>query len=736
MTDSRLHRAAVWSALALLAGCLALAGYWLLFTSFMIYDDEGYVLLSLRNFSTHGALYDQVYTQYGPFPYLLYDALHRLLGFAFTNTSGRWITLVNWLGTAGACAALAGRFTRSVLYGALTLVGTFVYLWIMINEPIHPGSLITLVVAFTAWLGAEAWGARRLGWFLAICGAASAVLILTKINVGLFLFAAVCCWLALNSARPGVARALTWTAALGCAVLPFVLMNSLIGATWVRLFALVFTAGALSALLAGGRCAAPLVGLRHWLAFLAWTAAAVLVVCALTVIRGTSVRGLVDGVVLEPLKHPGVYSFAMRWANGTGVAALASLALAVGTAWAGAWQSGRFRALVAGIRLIVAGLVLCSVLQFIPTAFANWGLSYGVSLAWVFAVPLRDRSPQGEIRTWLALVLVFQSLHAYPVPGSQLNWGTFLWVPLLALGLHDALPLVRERLGRFATGAARVGLAAMTVVTVYMAAQLARIGWDRYTGSLRLGLAGAENIRVPNDFTYTLRIADENLRAHADMLFSYPGVYSTNLWTGLPTPTLANATHWFSLLSPAQQEDIIARLAGDPRAVLLVQSELVRFLAEHAIHAHGPLITWLTENFEKSLSFGDYQIWVHRGRTIAGISLVRAGFGPDGTLTSLTATLRATSAPVARVDLCNVDFPSAPLASVPTDTATADLAPCGLDGRLTGPVTPVSFPVAVTGLSQLRLRFPAMKVDCAPRRLLVVLRAASGAVVGELLISD
>ena len=53
-----------------LAAALAIAGYWLLFTTFMVYDDEGYVLLSLKNFAAHGALYDKVYTQYGPFFYV------------------------------------------------------------------------------------------------------------------------------------------------------------------------------------------------------------------------------------------------------------------------------------------------------------------------------------------------------------------------------------------------------------------------------------------------------------------------------------------------------------------------------------------------------------------------------------------------------------------------------------------------------------------------------------------
>jgi hypothetical protein len=81
LTELRLKSALPWCGAAGLGVVLAFAGYWLLFTTFMVYDDEGYVLISLKHFSEHGGLYHHVYTQYGPFPYLFYDGLHRLFGF-------------------------------------------------------------------------------------------------------------------------------------------------------------------------------------------------------------------------------------------------------------------------------------------------------------------------------------------------------------------------------------------------------------------------------------------------------------------------------------------------------------------------------------------------------------------------------------------------------------------------------------------------------------------------------
>ena len=81
--------------LVLLAALLALAGWLLMCTTFMIHDDEGYVLLGLRNFSAHGRLYDEVFTQYGPAPFFYYDAVHRLLDLPINNLLGRVMALLH-----------------------------------------------------------------------------------------------------------------------------------------------------------------------------------------------------------------------------------------------------------------------------------------------------------------------------------------------------------------------------------------------------------------------------------------------------------------------------------------------------------------------------------------------------------------------------------------------------------------------------------------------------------------
>ena len=747
-----IRRSLGWLYLAALATALAAAGYWLLFTTFMIYDDEGYVLLSLHNFSRHGALYDRVYSQYGPFFYLAYDALHRLFGFAWTNTAGRWITLVNWLGTAGACAALVARRTRSPGWAGFTLAGVFTYLWVMINEPVHPGGLLALLVALGAWLGAGAWSAGRPGRFAVLTAAIGVALALTKINVGVFFLGAAFAWLAVNTSAPRPARTLCWLVALGGAALPFGLMHSLFDASWVRLFALIFAGALLAVLLAARTVAWPVAGWRPWAWFAGTALGASLLVVALTLARGTSLSALLEGVVLAPLKHPGVYYFAMTWHRGAGLLALGSLALAAWFAHRGGPIGARGTTLVAGARLAAAAAFLWSIVLtslatwglnrysatlawLVPTSLASWGMSYGVTLAWLFVVPLRADDRGATARAWVALLLVFQFLHAYPIAGSQINWGTYLWVPLLALGLHDAGPEIRRWLGAWSRPGPGVGRGAIVCVTMLMTVTLGKTGWDRYPGGRRLELPGAEDIRLPDDMTSALRILHQNLRAHADMLFSFPGIYSTNLWTDLPTPTLANATHWFSLLPPTRQQEIIDRLAATPRAVLVVQRDVLDYLAKYGFATRGPLYEWLNANFAPAFTLDGYEFWVHRGRTIAALSTARHLPTVDGR-GGLALILTALPRPVARIEWCEVNAPQLPLLVLDGQNAAATAEPIDLAGHSLAAATPSHFPLAGSGLTRITLRFSAATVTVAYGRGLLRLRDATGAIVAEARVLD
>ena len=90
MIDLRLPAQPAWLhtlVFTVTAAGLTFAAGLVMFSAFMFYDDEGYVLISLQNFAEHGGLYHEVFTQYGPFPFVAYGVLHAL-GLPFTHTAG------------------------------------------------------------------------------------------------------------------------------------------------------------------------------------------------------------------------------------------------------------------------------------------------------------------------------------------------------------------------------------------------------------------------------------------------------------------------------------------------------------------------------------------------------------------------------------------------------------------------------------------------------------------------
>lgn len=679
------------------AAVLLLAGRWLLFSTFMVYDDEGYILISLRNFLTAGPLYDAVYTQYGPFFYLVHKALPLLGGWEWTNTSARWITLFYWFGTALLAADAVRRLTASAVAGIFTLAGVFGYLWVMTHEPGHPGGMIGFMVAAAVWLGARrdpATDARTAGAIAAL-GAAMA---LTKINTGAFLLLALWTWLAVHTPAGPVRRVTLGLATIASAVGPVAVMNSLLDRGWVQQYAATVTLAVLTTTLVAWRWARPHEPTRtSWRAAVRSGAAVGGVTIAAILLAGSSASGVLHGVLLDPLRHPGVYSFAFVWRPGSLLLTLAAAGVVI-AAIRKTEPGPRLVTTIALIRMAAAAAVGLAAVGWLPISLPAFGLSYGVPLAALCAYPLID-DHRARARAWIALVLVWQCLHAYPVTGSQLNWGTFLWVPLLALAVEESLRWQRQRTatpwpGRIVAGAA-VAVAAVLSIT------LARTARTNFNSGDPLGLPGAEHIVVPSSTAIPIRIMAANAAHHADPLFSFTGAYSFNLWTGRPTPTLANATHWFTLLSDAQQAGIINALDAAPRAAVVVQLDTVRYLLEEKFPIDGPLANYLAQNFHRGLELDGYAFWVKQDREIDPIDVAHW----TEAMRALQFVTTLDPATIATVEFWRfdgdlralVDVVAASDLTLTTDSVTNEPALTRVDVRLASPVSPL----ALDGLLRL-----------------------------------
>ena len=80
------------------------------FHEFKTYDDEGYVMLTQQGFNQGHALYDEIFTQYGPFSYIVRDVIYRALpDSSVTHNANRLISLTFYLWTAVLLAVAAYR---------------------------------------------------------------------------------------------------------------------------------------------------------------------------------------------------------------------------------------------------------------------------------------------------------------------------------------------------------------------------------------------------------------------------------------------------------------------------------------------------------------------------------------------------------------------------------------------------------------------------------------------------
>lgn len=709
-----------------------------LFSTFMFYDDEGYLLVSLRNFAEHGGLYREVYSQYGPLPYVFHYALS-LVGYPLTHVGGRLVTLLFWALSAWCCARIVWHATRRLALALPTLCATFLCLWAMAHEPNHPGGISAAMLAVTALVGFRAVQRGRTRAVALVGGALVAALALTKINLGIFAACSVVSMLALHGSAERVRRHASWLFIVAGLLLPFGLMHALLARPWVQTYALTFAAMATSILLAGSLAARQATSVRFGRLDMALAALAAFVLGLLlvgtVVARGTSPGEILEGVLLGPLRHPTVFNLTMTWPQGIhiGIALGCVGALGAFTLRATRHRPAVDRA-VAGLRLILAGAFIVICLERFAITPRSFLFCWSAPWLWVCLWPLaQEKSGDLASRTWLGLLVLGQWLHAYPVPGSQVGWSCFLAVPLLAVAVPGAVAQLTESLRptrwlRPAGMLATVALLGISAAIGLSSAQLGRMYWT----SRPLNVPGMELVRIPDAATSAYRILAFNATAHADMLFTAPGMCSFNVWTGLPTPTLANTTHWFALLDEKRQRAIIQALEAHPRAAVIVHTQHIDYLREKGFAPKGILHDYLRQHFAPVLRVDDFELHLHRGRKAAPFFtaelLQREGTPEPG---SFSAALRMPLAlppgsVIDRIELARMDDQTHPAAAFDGAGTHVELAPIDQAGAPRAAPVAARFPLRLEGPSLVSLYFDTPPAPITLRNTLLVLRAPDG----------
>ena len=591
--------AAAIAAFGITTAVVAPIAYFLIFSFFAAYDDEGYLLISLKSFRQGLALYDTIFSQYGPFYYAFMDGLLSVLRLELTHDAGRFITLGIWTSASLLCGLVIFALTRNLWLGCAVQLLTALALDTLRFEPMHPGGLVCLLVACIAAIPLLLPVRPGLAWTL--LGALGAALALTKINVGVVALLAIGLLALGTFAITPARRVLLAIAGVTVAASPMLLMMSHAGEPSVPRFIFLVTAAILPlVVLELVRPSATFMNGNGvlWVSFGA--AVTTLLFSAFALLQGTSLRGLVNVLFLAPLRHPDVLFRPLELAPH-------SRKLALLAAIAGVAIVLRKQPTNAPFLRIAAGLALWLAAPILPIRFGF----YFAPLAWVATLPVAsipDSPALAFARRLLPLVAVLQTLHAYPVSRSQVQWGAFLLVAVGAICIFDGVRLLGIRKLLTLVPAVLLLLVAIPVVKTLVSAR------RDYLLNAPLALPGARHVRLPPDQVSQLRGVVRMLQERGcETYIGAPGMGSFSFWIRRDPPTGLNGTRWGHLFDRAMQEKVVRDLERVDRLCVVERGTAIAIWAHDSPVHPSPLCEYLLSHFVPAGKNGIYTVYV-RGR--------------------------------------------------------------------------------------------------------------------------
>ena len=605
-------------AFASILGCLALAnaavfGYCTVFSKFAFYDDQGFMMVSVKGFLEGQPLYERVFSTYGPTYYFWEWLVHRAIAIPVTHDTTGLLCVFHWLLASILLGWGTRLLTRSNLCGFFAFLQAVVHLRDFANEPGHPQEVVVLLLGIAVCLAGA--GKMHNKVKITALGAIGAALALTKVNVGAF----YCIGLTLSLAchTPQIRSRPIWYAGglVLCASFPFLLMRLFLGELWASSYALEIC----SAVLAVGAVGWTLptsdrFDLSDWVRVAAGFGGFALICLGVLALNGTSRGALVDNLVSSSWKIVRSFCLPFRgWHNGYfSLVSLASAFLLRCIQWRA--TSVRIPILVA--KLVYGGL---GTLYYFDNSHAQ--LSTFLPWAWVLLVPGAkscETNANGFSRTFLASICVYQGLQAFPVAGSQVGIGTCLLPVVFSVCLHDAFADIAENdltkawMLRWPTGA--MGLcksyAAVALLLVFSAEWYTPYAsWKEYMSSPSLNLPGAYRLRLAPKRAEVYRELSKYVSEESDGFITVPGLNSLYFWTMKKPITYFNVAE-IVLLNERQQEDVIAALRQGQHPMIVMNEEKLPFVANKNIIPDGPLGRFIKQNCQEVKRLGEFRILV------------------------------------------------------------------------------------------------------------------------------
>jgi len=595
-----------------LIGVCALTGCYDLFANFRPYDDEGVLMMSNRLFLDGQVPYTEIQWLYGPVQIALVQLLHGTLQLPITHTAVRFLTLAMWLLLSLFAGLLAGRLTGSTIWSLTAALAVFLFTGSIVNEPGHPQSLIASLVLLVPLLS-DLIGDKRqhLTWLLA--GVVAALVFHIKLNAGVFLIAGIAVVIA-GQFRPPRYRTLIRCGLIAASLLfPFLLMYPLLSVPGCLGFAVLAALSTAATTIAASRVEAthlrPASAAANFTAgFTAATLAALLYATTLDI----SPLDILANLSGYARKQADFYHFFLPYSPFQLFLAAVSVAVAAGLFRLAAGAVRRRAGLAAKSAFaLLAGYALA--INDAADAHAMAGYAW----PWCWLVMLdRAGNSSSTTRLFLAGIAGWSPLLAYPIPGSQIYFGS---VPILLMAVicaADVLDALKLRRGVRTAG--REYMPANLIPALLLLLAMVALGGEyfdngkRYRAQKPLALYGTGLMRLPpNQVKHYRRLVAEV--CGSDRVVTTFRFYSLYLWSGGTIPMPTTISHWpLEYDSPAAQRRIADELrqAERPRVIARKSDEKQTSRADISL--------WIKNNFETYKTIGPYRIKRRRQQTPPG----------------------------------------------------------------------------------------------------------------------
>jgi hypothetical protein len=601
------HRGRVAAWAVLLTICASFTAWHIALVSLANFDDEGYMMWTVKNFLDGHALYDQVATVYGPFYYLYEWCALSITGVPATSDSLRLVSDFFWVAAALMAFALAYRATRSLILAAVVHLLAFRALVAIGEAPVHPQEaciFLLLALGYAFFVGRRTVRMMMLG---ALAGAIAA----SKVNLGVFVLVALTVGIA-YAQRPGWRRRVACVCvSLAALPLPAVLMWDRRTDTWAVLYAVLVMLSVGAVLLTVSRIPwKSSLGPRDAAVAAASFAATTGAICCFPLFHGSTLYGLFEWLIIIPQREYG-----QSWALPANIHPIAIAWACLGLCTA--WYAGTHRVVDGWVAALKVGFG-AGVLFLCATDRYGGLLNFATPFLWlVVTSPLApDSSTRQNHRdplAFLALLGVFQSLYGYPVAGAQVGLLSVPMIVIAGICAWDGLKWLEYRTVAMARPeiSQRISIATRTAAAVLIAGLNLAYAWSAqrtYHERAPLNLPGAGHVRVEASMAATLQTLVARINASCGTLITEPGLFSFHLWTGKPSPRGIDHQVWMALVDDTGQAAIVREVAVDPRACVVYQQKVVDLWTRGSNVSGKPMVRFIRNNFHTVYESSGYRL--------------------------------------------------------------------------------------------------------------------------------